>query len=527
MPSNDPVVVTGASGFIAQHLILKLLESGFRVRGTFRGQVHAEKLHFLNQLVNSRRFAGQLTLHNCDLFSKESLQTVFDGCKIVFHTAAPVVLHAENPAEQLEKPAVLMTECVFEACTSVNSTVERLVCTSSVTSLVDIPLNGVEIDETFWNHDSTLTKNPYKYAKTKAEMRLWEMAKAYQNSDAGKEKPLKVLTILPALTVGPVLNTHSAEVPPSLVLVFRMMNATLRSGVPNLGFSVVDVEDVVAAHIGAATVPEAEGRYIMAGKCLCAPEILSLLRAQFPEYQLQLPKRILPSSLAKIMALLRGSNDTSRSPVLTYATLITYLDKQPNFCSQKAIRELGLSPLQDPRRCVVQAAESMISCGAIPERRQLALESAALDAESLKVFPLYLQKGGVCDKFVQVSLSGDFQLRYAVEVDTYNVQISLFTGAIPSERGSEESVEDGSESPTLSQEKEKEKAPGGSPAKGMDETQWILRDGPKLFGSGEGSLIAHGPCQVRFCFSNKHAWWRAKSLTYRVWVEPYHDRAKQ
>jgi dihydroflavonol-4-reductase len=35
-PSSQTVLVTGASGFIAMHCVLKLLENGYRVRGTLR-----------------------------------------------------------------------------------------------------------------------------------------------------------------------------------------------------------------------------------------------------------------------------------------------------------------------------------------------------------------------------------------------------------------------------------------------------------------------------------------------------------
>ena len=36
MKTNTPVLVTGASGFIAIHCIIQLLEQGYYVRGTLR-----------------------------------------------------------------------------------------------------------------------------------------------------------------------------------------------------------------------------------------------------------------------------------------------------------------------------------------------------------------------------------------------------------------------------------------------------------------------------------------------------------
>ena len=39
------VLVTGATGFIASHLILKLLDAGYAVRGTARSASKAERLN--------------------------------------------------------------------------------------------------------------------------------------------------------------------------------------------------------------------------------------------------------------------------------------------------------------------------------------------------------------------------------------------------------------------------------------------------------------------------------------------------
>ena len=47
--SNERVLVTGASGFIASHIVKLLLEKGFIVRGTVRSLKNQEKV---NELIN-------------------------------------------------------------------------------------------------------------------------------------------------------------------------------------------------------------------------------------------------------------------------------------------------------------------------------------------------------------------------------------------------------------------------------------------------------------------------------------------
>ena len=47
--SNERVLVTGASGFIATHIVKLLLEKGFIVRGTVRSLKNQDKV---NELIN-------------------------------------------------------------------------------------------------------------------------------------------------------------------------------------------------------------------------------------------------------------------------------------------------------------------------------------------------------------------------------------------------------------------------------------------------------------------------------------------
>ena len=44
---NDIVVVTGASGYVGSHLILQLLEKGYRVKGCVRNVDNERKNGFL------------------------------------------------------------------------------------------------------------------------------------------------------------------------------------------------------------------------------------------------------------------------------------------------------------------------------------------------------------------------------------------------------------------------------------------------------------------------------------------------
>ena len=64
------VLVTGASGYIANHVVELLLEAGHKVRGSVRSKA-SEKAKALYALAGEAR-AGQLELVEADLVDEES-----------------------------------------------------------------------------------------------------------------------------------------------------------------------------------------------------------------------------------------------------------------------------------------------------------------------------------------------------------------------------------------------------------------------------------------------------------------------
>ena len=74
------VVVTGASGFIASHIVRELLARGYTVRGTVRSLQDPAKTNHLRALPGSER----LTLHEADLLTDGAFDDVVAGAKVVW-----------------------------------------------------------------------------------------------------------------------------------------------------------------------------------------------------------------------------------------------------------------------------------------------------------------------------------------------------------------------------------------------------------------------------------------------------------
>lgn len=92
-------LVTGASGYIAMHIIELLLNQGYYVRGTIRNLNDKEKVDALKKL-------GPIELVEADLENAESWKTAVKGIDIVLHVASPVPFGNSLKAEQFIKQAV-------------------------------------------------------------------------------------------------------------------------------------------------------------------------------------------------------------------------------------------------------------------------------------------------------------------------------------------------------------------------------------------------------------------------------------
>ena len=135
MSTNDELVlVTGASGYIATHIVKLLLEKGYRVRGTVRSLKDEKKVGPLKRLaVNAKH---PLELVEADLTSEKGWAEAVKDCDYVMHTASPVPTKIPKDENETIRPAVDGVLNVFRACTLESSKVKRVVLTSSIAAVV-------------------------------------------------------------------------------------------------------------------------------------------------------------------------------------------------------------------------------------------------------------------------------------------------------------------------------------------------------------------------------------------------------
>jgi len=271
---QKPILVTGASGYIAGWIIKYLLEEGHTVHGTVRDPAKSSSIAHLLKIAGKTR--GTLKLFKADLLDKGSFDAAMTGCEIVMHTASPFIMGGYKDAtEALVRPAVEGTRNVLESVNRIES-VRRVVLTSSIASVIgdnidlkDAP--GGILTEAQWNTTSSVNHNPYQYSKVAAEREAWTINRSQHRWD--------LVTINPSMVYGPALTPTSQSA--SIDTMVQMGDGRLFMGVPKLVYGVVDVREVAKAHLLAASRPEARGRYILSATELTMMQIGKILRKHY------------------------------------------------------------------------------------------------------------------------------------------------------------------------------------------------------------------------------------------------------
>lgn len=290
---TKPVLVTGATGFVAGWLVKKLLEEGITVHAAVRNPDKLEKIAHLNELAKNS--PGSIVYFKSDLLQEGSYQEAMAGCELVFHTASPFTSDFKNPQKELIDPAVKGTANVLETAKKTDS-VKRVVVTSScaaiytdATECAAAP-NGM-LTEEIWNSTASLHYQPYYYSKTLAEKKAWQITESQEQFD--------LVTINPSFVLGPMLNPGFTT-SESFSILKQMGDGSMKAGAPRMGVGLVDVRDVAEAHYLAGFTPEAKGRYITSGHNTDFLEMALTLQDKYGA-DFGIPKKALPKWLLSLI----------------------------------------------------------------------------------------------------------------------------------------------------------------------------------------------------------------------------------
>lgn len=328
-----PVMITGATGYVAGWIVKKLLDEGFVVHAPVRNPDDSEKLKYLNHIADSA--PGQITYFRADLLEQGSYAEAMAGCQVVFHTASPFIIDVADPQKELVDPALLGTRNVLEEVNR-TPTVKRVVLTSSCAAIYGDNADlknapGGVLTEEIWNTTSSLEHQPYSHSKTVAEREAWNINARQSGWD--------LVTINPSFVIGPGINPHATS--ESFRLVKQFGDGTMKTGAPMIGLCAVDVRDLAEAHFRAAFSPGAKGRYIVSGHDTDFPSMAKTLLDRYGS-DYPIPRRIMPKWLVWLVGPIVNKAMT-RKMVSLNVNLPLKAD------NGKSVRDLGMQyrPLKE------------------------------------------------------------------------------------------------------------------------------------------------------------------------------------
>jgi dihydroflavonol-4-reductase len=331
------VLVTGGTGFIAGWCIADLLDADHEVVATIRSPEREPEVRAA--IDAGTEASARLALATVDLLADDGWDDALTGCEYVLHVASPLSADGQDP-DELIAVACAGTRRVLAA--AERAGVARFVLTSSGAAATphSSQLSGT-VDETIWTDADEPGLSPYRRSKVLAERAAWDHV---ARSGSG----IELTTILPAAVFGPARSSAALG---SLQLIAALLDGSAIA-IPHLGFEVVDVRDVAAAHLLAMTKPGAAGeRFIVSGELLWFGEVAEILRAQLGADASAVPTVALTDDDFRAIA--------QTSPQL--ATLLPLLGRELRHSAAKAERVLGWRPrpavdtIVDSARCLLES----------------------------------------------------------------------------------------------------------------------------------------------------------------------------
>ena len=246
----EKVLVTGASGFIAEHCIIELLKNGYSVKGSLRTMSREQEVR---DAVKTETDDAKLEFCKLDLLEDDGWEDAMWDCDYLMHVASPFVIEDPKDENELIKPAKEGTLRALNAAKKAG--IKRVVLTSSVAAVNSHMMSGTS-DHTTWTDINSKYVTPYQKSKTIAEKAAWDF---YNNQDNSNKMEMAVIN--PGGVMGPQLGNDLGGA--STQIVSQLISGKFPM-IPALSFPFIDVRDVAILHLKAMTTPEADGKRFIA-----------------------------------------------------------------------------------------------------------------------------------------------------------------------------------------------------------------------------------------------------------------------
>ncbi|KAK5652993.1 hypothetical protein OQA88_9279 [Cercophora sp. LCS_1] len=274
------VLVTGATGFVAGHVIKAFLDRGFKVRGTVRDLDKASWL--VKDLLKTYAAKGDLELVAVPDFADEhAFDEAVKGVSAIAHVAS-IVTFDSDPNKVIPQTVLGTTSILGSALKE--PSVKEFVYTSSIVATA-MPIPGIEANvthDTFNDAAVKLAWSPsasggvvYMASKVEAEKAVWKFVEE-------KAPHFTVNVVNPAYIIGEPLHRSHANSPGAWLKPLYDGNLEALSLSPAI--YTVDVKDVAVLHAAAVIDPEVKNARLQAwADNTNWNGLLAILRKQWPD----------------------------------------------------------------------------------------------------------------------------------------------------------------------------------------------------------------------------------------------------
>lgn len=284
------VYVSGATGFIAQHIVKDLIAKGYKVIGSVRSATKGDQLKLD---VNSDNFTYEIVKDVAEPNAFDESLKKHPEIEYFMHTASPFHYNTNDVEKDLLIPAIHGTKNALNSIKKYGPQIKSVVITSSFAAVgkpdgtytPTEPLTENSWYESTWETALSSPQLGYRASKLFAEKAAWEFME--------KEKPNFTLnTVCPSFVFGPqaftsglnkeVLNTSSESINSYLKL-------KPTDPVPSGFGGYADVRDVSKAHIYAIEHDIKDFRFLIFADRWTGQIILDILNENFDQLKGKIP----------------------------------------------------------------------------------------------------------------------------------------------------------------------------------------------------------------------------------------------
>ena len=188
LPLFNMILVTGGTGLVGSHILLELLQKGYKIRALKRKTSSLFITEKIFSYYQKSEFLKQIEWIDGDLLDILSLENAINGCNQVIHCAA-LVSFSPKDAKKMHQFNITGTANIVNTCLRLK--VSKLGYISSITALASSSSNQPKTEDSFWKVNDK--NSQYSISKYLAEQEVWR----------GTQEGLDAVIVNPSIILGP------------------------------------------------------------------------------------------------------------------------------------------------------------------------------------------------------------------------------------------------------------------------------------------------------------------------------------